>query len=42
MRNTGNVHVRLSDLALMPVGSTTALKVAGFTYVFAGSHDAGC
>ena len=36
MRNTGNVHVRLSDLALMPVGSTTALKVAGFTYVIAG------
>ena len=36
MRNTGNVHVRLSDLQLVPAGATAPLKVEGFTYVFAG------
>lgn len=36
MRNTGNVHVRLSDIQLIPMGSSAPLKVEGFTYVFAG------
>ncbi len=36
MRNSGNVHVRLSDLQVTPAGAPTPLKVDGFTYVFAG------
>lgn len=36
MRNTGNVHVRLSDLQLILAGMSVPLKVDGFTYVFAG------
>lgn len=36
MHNTGNVHVRLSDLQLNLAGTPAPLKVEGFTYVFAG------
>ena len=36
MRNTGNVHVRLSDLQLILAGTSAPLMVVGFTYVFAG------
>ena len=37
--NIGNVHARLSELAVTPQGTTTTLPVDGFVYVFAGeSH----